>query len=273
MAAKAKDYAAIGRANITRPSQSSRRPKFHIYAGHKKGKTTFCMSAGQGKVLILDPERGTDPFKKKDPHVWHITRWEQVDDFLQFVRLGNHDYEWIAIDGLSKLSAMCLRFVMKVAEDRNLDRQPGMVDRRDYGKAGELMRQMVTDFNNLPYGIIYTSHERMVEGDFDSDEDEDSEDTAVMFVPDLPKGVRGMVNSLVDVIGRLYVVNVEVNEKTEKRRRLWIGESVKYDTGYRSDFAPLPDMLKMPTVPRLVSLIHTGSPTGETEAKKTKKKK
>lgn len=258
--ATTKNYAEIAKKKLTKPSKSSRLPKFHIYAGHKKGKTTFCMSAGIGKVVILDPEHGTDPFKKKDPDVWHVSSWEEVDEFYQYVRLGDHPFEWIGMDGLTKLSAMALRFVMKVAEERNLDRQPGMVDRRDYGKAGELMRQMLTNFNNLPYGVIYTSHERMVEIEQEADEDEDSETAAAMFVPDLPKGVRGMVNTLVDVIGRIYVVNVEGKDgETKKQRRLWIGESVKYDTGYRSDYAPLPDMVKVPTVPKLVRLIETGS--------------
>lgn len=261
--ATTKDYSAIARKKIQKPSTQKRLPKIHVYAGHKKGKTTFCMTAGKGKVLILDPERGTDPFTTKDPDVWHVTEWPEVDEFYQFARSGDHNYEWFAIDGLTKLSSMALRYVMKVAEERNLDRIPGMVDRRDYGKSGELMRQMLTNFHNLPYGVIYTSHERMIEGSFDADDDEDAEDAAAMFVPDLPKGVRGMVNTLVDVIGRLYVVNVEVNGKTKKQRRLWIGESVKYDTGYRSDFAPLPDMVKIPTVPKLVRLIQTGSTKAE----------
>lgn len=263
MAGKSKDYAAIAKKKLTKPSKASRKPKLHIYGGHKKGKTTFCMSAGIGNVVILDPEHGTDPFKKKDPDVWHVGEWAEVDEFYQWVRTGDHNFEWIALDGLTKLSAMALRYVMKVAEERNLDRQPGMVDRRDYGKAGELMRQMLTNFHNLPYGVIYTSHERMIEADFDSEDDEDAEDAAAMFVPDLPKGVRGMVNTLVDVIGRIYVVNVEVKGETKKQRRLWIGESVKYDTGYRSDYAPLPDMVKVPTVPKLVRLLETGSTRAE----------
>jgi hypothetical protein len=183
-----KDYQAIAAKKIQKPSQQTRLPKLHIYGGHKKGKTTFCMSAGIDKVLILDPERGTDPFVKKDPDVWHITEWPEVDEFYQYVRGGNHKYEWVALDGLTKLSAMALRYVMKVAEERNLDRQPGMVDRRDYGKAGELMRQTLTNFHNLPYGVIYTSHERMIEIEQEEDEDEDAEGAAAMFVPDSAQG-------------------------------------------------------------------------------------
>jgi hypothetical protein len=84
-----------------------------------------------------------------------------------------------------------------------------------------------------------------------------------MYVPDLPKGVRGMVNSLVDVIGRIYVVKVEdAQGNARAQRRLWLGESLKYDTGYRSDFA-LPDFMPAPTVPKLVRAIRTGSTTRE----------
>lgn len=256
MATASKDYKAIAAKRIQRPSQVTRLPKFHIYGMNKKGKTTFCNTAGKGKVLYADPEHGTDQMKTADPNVWHIERWEDLDDYYMYLRQGDHPYEWAAIDGLTRLSNMALRYVMKLAEERNIDRQPNMVDRRDYGKSGELMRQMLTNFHNLPMGVIYTSQERMVEGS-DADEDEDSDAAPAMYVPDLPKGVRGMVNSLVDVIGRIYVVKIEIKGTERKQRRLWVGESTKYDTGYRSDFT-LPDMIKYPTIPKLVSLTQTG---------------
>lgn len=88
----------------------------------------------------------------------------------------------------------------------------------------------------------------------DAEEDEDAEASDAMFVPDLPKGVRGYANSIVDVIGRLYVVK---NDEGKPERRLWIGESLKYDTGYRSDFV-LPDYMRNPTAPKLTRLIRTG---------------
>jgi hypothetical protein len=72
--------------------------------------------------------------------------------------------------------------------------------------------------------------------------------------------VRSTINSLAEVIGRLYVVAID-NPKKEgeqvKQRRLQIGLHEKYDTGYRSDWA-LPDMIKRPTLPRLIKLIEEG---------------
>jgi len=87
------------------------------------------------------------------------------------------------------------------------------------------------------------------------DHDEDEETT--FFVPDLPAGVRGTINSVVDVIGRLYVVTVETKAGPKKQRRLHIGPHERYDTGYRSDYV-LPDLMKNPTIPKLVKLMHTG---------------
>lgn len=257
-----KDYRAIAAKKIQRPANIKRLPKFHIYARNKKGKTTFGLSAGVDKTLVLDPEHGTDLMKTKNPHVWHAEVWEDVDEFYNFVRLGDHQYEWIVVDGLTRLSNMALKYTMKLQEERSIDRIPGQVQQRDYGKAGEVMKTMLTNFQNLPYGVIFTSQERMQES-MDSEEDEDIAGEAAEFVPDLPKGVRGYVNSVVDVIGRLYVVKVDDPNnpgKTKAQRRMWVGESLKYDTGYRSDFV-LPDMIKIPTIPKMVQLMESGKAT------------
>lgn len=265
---RGKDYEAIAKANITRPSLRTRLPKFLVYSRNKKGKSTFCLSAKD--VLVVDPEMGTDLMQKKDPHVWHISKWEEFADIEGFMKSGAkcpmckgdkaHTFQWLAVDGLTKVHKMALNFVMRVEEEKSLDRQPGFVQQKDYGKANELLRQMMTNLHGLPQGVIYTAQERMlVEGEF-ADEDEEVENPSVQYVPDLPKGIRSEANAIVDVIGRLYIVNVEKNDGTKvAQRRMWIGPSEVYDTGYRSDWGPLPEFLKSPTVGRLVKLIRTGS--------------
>lgn len=256
-----KDYNAIARKRISRPAEKKTYPRFLIYARNKKGKTTFGLSAGVDRTLVLDPEAGTSEMKRKNPHVWAIDRWEDIDDAYNFLKYGTHEYQWVCVDGLTKLSNMSLKYVMKLQEERSLDRIPGMVQQRDYGKSGELMKDMLVQFHSLPMGVIFTAQERQ-EAPFDDDEDEDVESATATYVPDMPKGVRGSANSIVDVIGRLYVVR---NDEGKTERRLWVGDSVKYDTGYRSDYS-LPDMVPNPTLPKLVRLMRTGSATA---AKKT----
>lgn len=249
----AKDYNEIAKKRISRPADNKRFPKFLIYGRNKKGKSTFGISAGVEKTLVLDPEHGTDEMRTKNPHVWHIEKWSDIDDAYNFLRFGKHDYQWCSVDGLTKFSNLSLRYVMKLQEEKSLDRIPGLVQQRDYGKSGELMKEMLTKFHNLPMGVVFTAQERMEEAQ-DSEEDDDSEGSDAWFVPDMPKGVRGYVNSIVDVIGRLYVVKND----GKAERRLWIGESLKYDTGYRSDFT-MPDYIRNPTIPKLAYLIRTGA--------------
>jgi len=257
------DYEALAKKHISRPATTTRYPKFLVYGRNKKGKSTFALSGGIDKTLILDPEDGTDEMKSKNPHVWKINRWEDIDDAFNYLKYADHPYQWVAVDGLTRYANMALKYVMRLQEEKSLDRIPGMVQLKDYGKAGELMKDLLTRFHNLPMGVIFTAQERMSES-FDSEEDEDSESSDAIFIPDLPKGVRGYVNSIVDVIGRIYVVK---NDEDKYERRLWIGESLKYDTGYRSDFE-LPSYLASPTAIRLTRLIRTGKPTAPKAATK-----
>lgn len=274
-----KDYAALAKKMISRPAETKRMPRFLIYSRNKKGKTTFSISGGVDNTLVLDPEQGTDEMKTKNPHRWPITRWEDMDDVYQFLRYVNecpncpskHPFTWVSVDGLTRISAMSLNYVMRQEEEKSLTRIPGMVQQRDYGKAGVLMREMLTQYHNLPQGIVFTAQERQVEAN-DSEEDEDFEAAPSAYVPDLPKGARGAANAIVDVIGRLYVVKTD-DDPPKSERRLWVGESARYDTGYRSDFV-LPDYVRNPTIPRLVRLMRTGSaaPAKTAEAPKKKKK-
>jgi hypothetical protein len=89
--ATTKDYNAIAAKRITRPADIRRFPKFLVYARNKKGKTTFGLSAGVDKTLVLDPERGTAEMRTKNPHVWPIEKWEDLEDAYQYLKNGTHE--------------------------------------------------------------------------------------------------------------------------------------------------------------------------------------
>ena len=268
MAAPAKkDYRAIAARKIQKPATRKRPPQILVYARNKKGKSTFGASAPN--VLMIDPENGTDHLKKVNPDAWHVAMWEDIEEAYRFLRLGDHKYEWVCVDGITRIHNMALRFVMSQAEERDLDRAPGMVQLKDYGKANELLKGMLLNFQALGLGIIYTAQERMQAVTDNAEEDEDAEESDVMFVPDISKGARSAINAMVDVIGRLYTVNTTkevklksgaTREKEYVQRRLWLGLHPRYDTGFRSDY-DLPDFLTDPTVPRLIELLNNGKVT------------
>jgi|SRR6185312_4863005 len=255
-----KDYAAIAAKRIMKPSQKKRLPRVLIYGRNKKGKSTLAATAPD--VLVIDPEQGTDWMTGQDPDTWEVRRWEDLNEVYNYLRTGNHPYRWVVVDGLTKLNDMALDFTMRVREERSLDAQPGMVAQKDWGQAGKVMKTMMTNFHQLrDMGVIYTAQERPLEQD-GAEADEDVAEAPMGFVADLPKGSRSCVNSLVDVIGRIYVVQVEVNGVVKKQRRLWLGEHPLYDTGGRSEYE-LPDYLKNPTIPKLERLLATGTVTGK----------
>jgi len=264
-----KDYLALARTRAHTPKTKESWRKILVYARNKKGKTRFCFSAGRDNVLIIDPEGGTDLMKHLDPFVWPIEKWEDMQEVYGALRTGklspNHivqgesstPFTWVCPDGMTRLNNMALRYVMKVQEERDLDRHPGMVAQRDYGKSGEMMKQMILNFCGLKMNVCFTSQEKMLTeyGSFDDDEDADESDA--YYVPDLPNAVRSLMNSQAEVIGRLYVVTIEGPNGPVKQRRLQIGLHEKYDTGFRSDFK-LPDMIKRPSLPKLVALMERG---------------
>lgn len=257
------DYAKIAASKVTTAGQlsESKPPRYLIYGRNKKGKTYT--SATAPRCLILDPEYGTKELEPDQP-VWPIHAWKDMDEFFHYAKTKDcqSKYDWIIVDGMTRITNMAMRYSMKQAEERDLDRIPGTVDRRVYGTSGELIKGALFNFHNLPFGIIYTAAERMEEvkdNAYDT-EDEDLEEAAVRYVPDLPKGVRSNLNAIVDCIGRIYVVKVEVKEEEVLQRRLWIAPTEAYDTGYRSRLQ-LPDYLKNPTIPKLERLLKTGKVT------------
>lgn len=252
---------------MARTHPSIRKPgarpfRFLIYGRNKIGKTTLAATA-PGRVLILDPEGGAE-LLDDSIDLWPVPNWAKLVEAYKFLQAGDHGYDWVVVDGLTKIANGSLRYVMKQQEERNLDRIPGFVEQRDYGKSGELIKGMLYNLHALPIGVIYTAQDRMDSGAWDLDEDDDAEAPEVRFVPDLPKGVRSAVNQIVDCIGRIYTVKVE-GEKDGKvikgrQRRLWIGPTDQYDTGYRlRRGAPKPpDFIKGPTIPKLMAALDPG---------------
>jgi hypothetical protein len=276
-----KDYAAIARSKITTPG-SGRMPRYLVYGRNKKGKTHFCTTAPE--VLVLDPEDGTiaeDPGKSE---VWPITQWTDLDEVYNYVKGGgksprtNQPYKWIALDGMTRMLSMALNFVSNQQAEKDLTRQPGMVDKRTYGQANKMIEGVLHNFHSLRnVGLIITAQERVVEIESMEDlgDDDDASPASYMYVPDLTKGARAPLNQIVDVIGRIYVVRGEfetkrramregkpviVKKKTNVQRRLFVGPHEMYDTGYRSGHV-LPDFIKEPSVATLGRALREGKVT------------
>jgi AAA domain len=282
-----KDYVQIARAKIGKVTadnkEPARMPRYLIYGRNKKGKTRFCATAPN--VLICDPEDGTVAESKLNPDVWQITQWSDLDEVYHFLKSGGKSpttgkaYEWVALDGMTKMLSMAIDFVSKQQAERDLTRQPNQVDQRTYGQANRMIEGMLHNFHSLRnIGMVITAQERVVqiEDMEDLGTDDDAAPAAYQYVPDLTKGARAPLNQVVDLIGRIYVVRGDFTTKRRVRsadgkisikevestiqRRLFIGPHEMYDTGYRS-VHELPDYLKEPTVAVVNRALREGKAT------------
>lgn len=222
--------------------------KILVYGRNGMGKTRF--AATGPKCLIVDiHEEGTRSAKGSGSKKFSVQKWADIGDIYWFLKAGNHPYESVALDTLTAMNRLCLNMVMGEAEDRDPNREIGMPDRRSYGRAGELMRNQLLAFRNLPMHVIFTAQERVI-----SDEDGDE---PVLHTPDLPAGSRGIAMGSVGIIGRIYQQQVKIRNKrtkqiTEKWEvRMLVGPHDTFDTKDRT--GELGNVIRNPTMQSIIT--------------------
>jgi hypothetical protein len=262
------DYAKIAQQKIRMPDDDRpRMPRLLVYGRNKKGKTHFGNTAPD--VLSIDPDDQPEALRP----LWPVNQWEDLNEAYLYLRSGKHPYKWINLDGVTRMYSFAMRFVRRESAERAaaMDKQPEMKKIQQYGKANDVFEKMLHNFHSLRnLGIVITAQEKMV-GVAEMDEnpdDEDYEPTTYQYIVSLPKGARAPLNAMVDLTGRIYVVNGEferrvkrngerVIEEYTKQRRLLVGPNDMYETGYRSKFE-LPDVIIDPTVAKVVRALRTG---------------
>ena len=213
-----------------------------IYGKPGVGKTTFCASAPN--VLLADcNEEGTLSIVDTKVDVVYLKTFDEINLLYWFLAKGDHKYETVAIDSITSLQAMGMKFVMDEASEMDLTKDPAMMDKRDWGKLNNLMSDVIINFRNLPMHIIFTAHERVRE----------EEDGNIEIFPQMTPGVRATFEGIIDVIGRLYVREITVDEKRKIVRRLLVGPHEKYISKTRSKHSE--HIVKDPTFPLILKKI------------------
>jgi hypothetical protein len=222
--------------NIHKASELEDPGRFLVYARPKVGKTRLAATLPQ--VLILDiGERGTRSTKKDlDPHVYRVSRMEEIDDIYWFLKSGEHDFLSWALDGVTALQVMAVRFVMGDEAERDASKDPHMPSKQIWGKANELCKEYITNFSNLPMHGCFTAQERS--RDMAEDDDEESK---IVLGPAVSPGVATHLEGAVHTIGRLTSKGVTIKGKDGGksrrviRRTLWLGPSERYVGGERDN--------------------------------------
>lgn len=229
--------------------------RFLFYGPSGAGKTR--LSASGPKTILIDVnEKGTASVRKDyNPHVYPVDYWTDFQDIYWFLRAGKHDYKTFALDGVTAMQNLCMKFVLGDERARDASRDPDMPSRAVWGKVGELMKTQITNFRNLPMNGVFTALVRSKQGG------EGDDDMAEMtYGPACSPSIAGHLEAAVDTIGHLSVIRTQkVDKKTKRtttvvRRRLITGPSERYLTKDRNNaFGPYIDN---PTVSRMLDLIN-----------------
>jgi hypothetical protein len=225
--------------------------KVLVYGRSKHGKTRFAASGP--KTIVVDiNEKGTRSIRSYPGcFVYRVSKWEQLSWVYWYLREGNHEFQTVVIDTLTQAQQLCMRQVLKDAEDRDPNRPPSMPRRQDWGQMGELMKMQILNYRNLEMNVVFVCQERIDKG---SDGDEEATNRRV---PDLSPSVRGIALAAVEIIGRVYQKEVRtVNKKTKKETTRWetrmlVGAHEDYDTGNRAG-AALPRIIRNPTMQMMI---------------------
>jgi phage nucleotide-binding protein len=221
--------------------------KMCVYGRNKSGKTHFAGSSNL-KTLIIDcEEKGTETLVGRDNiEVYELSRWEELDWIYWHLKANDHDFEVVAIDTVTMLSTLGLKWVLGDNMDPSAD--PLMPDRRHYGKLNMALSQAMINWRNLPLHVLFLAQERT-----ETVEDETDEmATLSEIVPSLTKGPRTTLLGAVGTIGRIYTRQVTKKNKTTGKtverteRRMLVGTSEKFAGGTR--IKNMPRILVNPTL-------------------------
>lgn len=263
-----KDKLARAEARVEDIEETINRLVFCIYARNGQGKTTF--GASGEKPIIIDAEGGTPSIRKhKDAKRFRVETWTDIDLIYWYLKTGKHDRKTVVIDTVTALAALCMKFVLGDEASRDPTKDPDMPTKREWGKVGELMKTVIMNFLSLEnMNVVFLAQERKSFIEDDSDE-------LPEVYPDLSASSRSMMTAHANIIGRMYTKRVvKKDPKTGKKKkylehRMLVAPHDIYLAKVNIEDHGLPDVIKEPTIPKIMDMIAGTAP----ETPKPKKKK
>lgn len=212
-----------------------------IYARPKVGKTTFALKgAPKGKTLVISSDQGligidtTGIAVEEDVSIKNLRKLPKSVEARQATR--------IVIDTASSLYAEILNELAG----------GGTPTLQQRGIANNEFAILLRELRNLKSDVIVLAQEKMIMPTEDWVSDDDDEETVASVTVDLPTGSHNILMQMSDVIGRLYIANVD----DKMMRRLWLTPTPNINAGARSKtYTGRPPYLKSPSIERLNDLL------------------
>ena len=215
---------------------------YTIYGKPKTGKTTMALkTAPLGKTAVLNADDGLVGIDTKGITVVNDLSSDNLNNtVMSGAFLKKH--ELIVIDTATALYDQMLY-------EANGGKTPSLQSRGAVNNAfATLLRTLKGDGRD----VIVVCQEKMVQPTEDWVAEDDEEEQTASVSVDLPQGAAKSLVTMSDVIGRLYMANVNDNYV----RRLWLAPTPGIVAGARSaKYHGKPPFLTKPSISRLNQLL------------------
>lgn len=223
---------------------------YTIYGKPKLGKTTLALKdAPRGKTAVLSSDEGLIGIDTTGFTIVEDLSYRKLHKLMTPAWLAKHDR--VVIDTATSLHAALL------IEASGGSGTPRI---QDYGTANSSLASILRTLRSAKKEIIVLAQEKMympgqglgADGKQEWMSEDDEEDQSVQTTVDLSPGAASLLLQMSDVIGRLYIANVD----DKPVRRLWLGPSSSIIAGARSKtYKGTPPYLKSPSIARLNTLL------------------
>ena len=214
-----------------------------LYGKNGTGKTTI-LSTVEG-MLIIAADDGTlsirDKVNKETTRKIVIDHWEKLEQIYWLLKKGTWSDEGVTIstrdgkflvkslgfDTITKLANVCMRSVVLGEKAKDASKDIVSPTQRDWGTMTQKMSYWLALFKEFPLQKVWLCQENATTDDFEN------EDFSVF--PALSRALRTFVTAEADIIGRMYIKQVNKEGKSIPQFRLLATPNERFLTKDRSN--------------------------------------
>lgn len=187
-------------AKLARPANQIPLPKyFGLHIGRPGSGKTHILGTMPGKTLVIDCRdggHGTAPLVEHGDRVtvWPVAGWDEFRQAARFCRNGEHDFESVAIDGLSRLQGYNLQAIIENTV-RGDGSRPRSMEMDMWGVALDNFTNLVRAFEDVMISrginVAMTVWEKEQTG---------KDGTLISMIPNLQGDIKNRIAGMFDVV-------------------------------------------------------------------------
>jgi hypothetical protein len=200
--APARGRERIPKVNIADMEDYTESQNWLLYGPTGSGKTPWACQQPRTLIVACDSSGWVSAKRAgSQAKIARVYKWEDFEGVYHHLRRYPERYDWVVIDTITMAQVRLVRSILEMDHKRSPAKRSLYIPGLDQHQLWQnMLKNMVTDFNELPFNTIWTAQEM---------EREDAEGEPVMW-PFLPGGKQGYemaswLCSQMDVIARLGV--------------------------------------------------------------------